>query len=129
MRVVFVRAAAELGSVHRRAPDKVLLYASRLFTRSEYSALRGKLMIRIGGDRSARSFKGPKGLILDLCVPSQHAEEASYHLLGRYEHWVGKHGIRKARLIFATQSIGCVLSFWTDWLLQRVKLLQLMRRS
>jgi hypothetical protein len=75
------------------------------------------------------SWARPKGLILDLCVPPEHAEDRIYHLLGRYDRWVEKHGARKARLIFAAQSVGCVLSFWTDWLLRRVKLFQLLRRS
>jgi hypothetical protein len=63
----------------------------------------------------------PKGLILDFCVPPEHAEEAAYHLLGRYEHWVEKHGARKGRAIFAAQSVACAFSFWTDWLLRRLK--------
>jgi hypothetical protein len=72
----------------------------------------------------------PKGLILDLCMPPELAEHRVHALLVAYdERWIPKYGPRLARAIFAAQSLGSVLSFWTDWLMQRLKLLEILRRS
>jgi hypothetical protein len=70
----------------------------------------------------------PKGFGVDLLLPPDRAEDVLFNLLGRYEYWVQQHGAIKARIIFATQSFGCVLNFWTEWLLRRVKLLKLLRK-
>jgi hypothetical protein len=56
-------------------------------------------------------------------MPPDRAEEALFNILGRYDYWVAKYGFRKARVIFATQSAGAVITFWADWLLR------LLRRS
>lgn len=71
----------------------------------------------------------PRGFLIDLLMPPDRAEDALYNILARYEYWVAKHGERKARLIFITQSIGAIVTFWSDWLLQRAKLLRLLRPS
>jgi hypothetical protein len=49
--------------------------------------------------------------------------------LSRYDHWVEVHGKRWARIIFYVQSTGSILTFWTDWLLKRVKLLKMFASS
>jgi hypothetical protein len=64
-----------------------------------------------------------------LCMPPDRAEEALYNILGRYDYWFRKHGALKARMIFATQSFGAILTFWADWLLRRIKLLCFLRPS
>jgi hypothetical protein len=61
--------------------------------------------------------------------PPERAEEAVFNILGRYDYWLAQHGVRTARVIFMMQSVGAVLSFWTDWLLRRLKLLDFLRRS
>jgi hypothetical protein len=71
----------------------------------------------------------PKGFMIDALMPPADAEEALYNILGRYEHWVEKYGQRKARFISFTQSAGAVLTFWADWAMKRLKLLQHIRRS
>jgi hypothetical protein len=71
----------------------------------------------------------PKGFVLDLLMPADRAEDALFNILGRYDYWVEKHGAFRARCIFITQSLGAVLSFWTDWLLKRAKLLRFLRPS
>jgi hypothetical protein len=70
----------------------------------------------------------PKGFVIDLLLPPDRADDVLFNLLEQYGYWVEKHGSIKSRLIFASQSFGCVLSFWTDWLLRRVKLLVLLRK-
>jgi hypothetical protein len=65
--------------------------------------------------------RAPRGIIVDLCMPPERAEEVLYNMLGRYEHWVQRHGDRRARMIFTTQSIGAVISFWSDWAIKRVR--------
>jgi hypothetical protein len=78
---------------------------------------------------AAQENIAPKGLLIDLLMPPDRAEEALFNILGRNDYWVAKHGVRKARLIFNTQSAGAVITFWADWLLRRVKLPALLRRS
>jgi hypothetical protein len=71
----------------------------------------------------------PKGFLIDLLMPPDRAEDALFNILRRYDYWVEKHGAVRARCIFVTQSLGAVLSFWTDWLLKRAKLLRFLRPS
>jgi hypothetical protein len=71
----------------------------------------------------------PKGFLLDAFLPSELADEALYHTLGRYPYWVAKHGPAKARLIFATQSFGSIIRYWTDWVLKRFEVVRSLRRS
>jgi hypothetical protein len=70
----------------------------------------------------------PKGFLVGRLVPPERAEDVLFNLLGRYDHWLQKHGAVKARIIFGVQSFGCILSFWAEWLLRRVKLLVLLRK-
>lgn len=79
--------------------------------------------------KGGRGLRRPKGFIVDLLMPPDRAEDALFNILGRYDYWVEKHGTLKARCIFMTQSLGAVLSFWTDWLLKRAKLLRFLRPS
>jgi hypothetical protein len=72
-----------------------------------------------------REQHAPRGLLIDMCMPPDRAEDVIYNLLGRYDHWVEKHGERWARIIFFLQSAGSIGTFWTDWLLKRVKLLKM----
>jgi hypothetical protein len=71
----------------------------------------------------------PSGLLVDMLMPPDRAEEALVNIFGRYQYWVDKHGRHKARIIFAMQSIGCVITFWADWAMKRLGLLNLVRRS
>ena len=71
----------------------------------------------------------PGGLLIDMLMPPDRAEDIVYNLLGRYYHWVEKHGPRLARTIFYMQSAGAIFSFWTDWTLKRVKLLKMLVSS
>jgi len=71
----------------------------------------------------------PKGFLIDLLMPPNRAEEALVNILGRYDYWFEHHGPLKARWIFLAQSLGAVLSFWTDWLLKRANLLRFLRPS
>jgi hypothetical protein len=73
----------------------------------------------------AEQRRAPRGLLIDLCMPPDRADDVIYNLLGRYEHWVEKHGPRWARVIFFLQSAGSILTFWSDWMLKRVKLLKM----
>lgn len=72
-----------------------------------------------------RDANAPRGLLIDLFMPPDRAEDVVYNLLARYEYWVEKHGVRLARLVFFTQSVGSVVTFWCDWLLKRLKLLKM----
>jgi hypothetical protein len=77
--------------------------------------------------RSSATFASPlapRGLLVDMCMPPDRAEDVLYNLLGRYDHWVEKHGARWARVIFFAQSAGSILTFWTDWAMKRLKLLK-----
>ncbi len=67
----------------------------------------------------------PRGLLIDMCMPPDRAEDVLYNLLGRYDHWLQVHGRRWARIIFHLQSAGSILTFWSDWLLKRAKLLKM----
>jgi hypothetical protein len=71
----------------------------------------------------------PKGFVVDWLLPPDRAEEVLVNILGRYPYWEEKYGFRKARVIFVTQSLGSILSYWSDWLLRRLKLLTLFTRS
>jgi hypothetical protein len=73
--------------------------------------------------------KVPKGFLLDAFLPSDLAEEALYAILDRHPHWVAKYGARKAAFIFVTQSLGCIIRFWVDWILKRFEILRSPRRS
>ena len=64
-----------------------------------------------------------------MFLPPDRAEDSLYNILGRYDYWVAKHGERKARVIFTVQSVGAIITFWSDWLLQRVKLLSFLKPS
>jgi curved DNA-binding protein CbpA len=75
--------------------------------------------------RSQSSQTPPRGFWVDLLLPPDRADDVLFNLLGRYDYWVQKHGFPKGRIIFAVQLFGCVLSFWTEWLL---KLLALLRK-
>jgi hypothetical protein len=68
-------------------------------------------------------------LLIDLLIPPDRAEDMLSNLLGGYDRWVEKYGARTARRIFVALSAWAVLTYWTDWLLRRVKLLELLRRS
>jgi hypothetical protein len=65
-----------------------------------------------------------RGLLVDLFMPPDRADDVLYNLLGRYDYWIEKHGVRWARVIFFVQSAGSIVTFWTDWLLKRLKLLK-----
>jgi hypothetical protein len=67
----------------------------------------------------------PRGLIVDLLLPPDRAEDVLYNLLARYEYWLEKHGARWARIIFFTQSALAIGMFWTDWAMKRLKLLKM----
>jgi hypothetical protein len=71
-----------------------------------------------------RAQRAPRGLLIDLCLPPDRADDVIYNLLSRYDHWVEKHGPRWARVIFFSQSAGSIVTFWTDWLMKRLKLLK-----
>jgi hypothetical protein len=85
---------------------------------------------KLGGvEMHVKEPRRPKGFLLDLLLPPDRAEEALFNILGRYDYWVQKYGALRARCIFTTQSLGVVLTFWADWLLNRVKLLRFLRPS
>jgi hypothetical protein len=66
---------------------------------------------------------------MGLVGPAKPAHANKRYLLhGRYDYWVAQHGARRARVIFAMQSVGAVVSFWSDWLLRRLKLVELLTR-
>jgi hypothetical protein len=71
-----------------------------------------------------RERHAPRGLLVDLFMPPDRAEDALYNLLGRYDYWVEVHGVRWARIIFYLQSAGSIVTFWTDWAMKRLKLLK-----
>jgi len=71
----------------------------------------------------------PRGFLVDWLLPPDRAEEVLVNFLERYPYWVEKHGVRRARVIFVTQSLGSIASYWTDWLLRRLKLLTLLIRT
>jgi len=75
--------------------------------------------------KQRRAPHSPRGLLIDLFMPPDRAEDVIYNLLGRYDHWVEAHGPRWARIIFYLQSVGSIVTFWTDWMLKRVKLLKM----
>jgi hypothetical protein len=81
------------------------------------------------GHTLVRQKAAPKGLLIDLLIPPDRADDMLNNLLGAYDRWVEKYGARTARRIFVAQSVLVVLTYWTDWLLRRVKLLKLLRRS
>src|SRR5262245_24026699 len=85
-----------------------------------------KTYARVTKDQGVQA--APKGFLIDLLLPPDRAEDALFNILGRYDYWVAKHGVRRARVIFVTQSIFAVISYWSDWLLKRLKLLDLLRR-
>jgi hypothetical protein len=68
----------------------------------------------------------PRGLLVDMLMPPDRAEDVLHNLLGRYDYWVEKHGARWARVIFFAQSAGSILTFWTDWAMKRLKLLKML---
>jgi hypothetical protein len=99
----------------------VLTVCTSLLTWSTY-----RHMSRLNLKEASRSTaKCPSGLLVDLLMPPDRAEDILYNLLGRYDYWVAGHGQRWARVIFFIQSIGAVLTFWSDWALKRLKLLKL----
>jgi hypothetical protein len=75
------------------------------------------------------SAASPPGLLIDLLMPPDRAEDVLYNIQGRFGYWCEKHGRRRARLIFLSQSLIAVCCFWIDWTLQRLKLLRRHRRS
>jgi hypothetical protein len=86
--------------------------------------LKFNITVSVDASRSA-----PKGFLIDLLMPPERAEDALVNILRRYDVWVEKYGDRTARVVFTTQSFGVILSFYTEWLLRRIKLLELLRRS
>ena len=80
-------------------------------------------------DDSLRVEAPPQGRLIDWTIPPEHAEDRVLQLLRGYERWVGKYGERTARRMFLIHSVGAVIEFWTDWLLKRLKLLDLLRRG
>jgi hypothetical protein len=67
------------------------------------------------GYRSERT--GPKGLLLDMLIPSARSEDMLLTLSEAFERrWLPKYGIRKARLIFFVQSTGAIIGYWIGWL-------------
>jgi hypothetical protein len=87
------------------------------------------LMAEIVSPTSRSGNTAPKGFLVDLLMPPDRADDALLNILGGYDRWVKKYGIRTARRMFMTHSAGTVLTFWTDWLLRRIKLLEMWRRS
>jgi hypothetical protein len=62
------------------------------------------------------TYKPPKGLLIDLLVPPERAGDMVSNLLEAFNaRWVVKYGHKRARFIFATQSVFCVLCFWGEW--------------
>jgi hypothetical protein len=87
-----------------------------------------KFKLRVIRQVLAPIFKkadAPRGLLIDMLMPPDRAEDVLYNLLGRYDHWVEVHGPRWARIIFYLQSAGSIITFWADWLLKRLKLLKM----
>jgi hypothetical protein len=76
-----------------------------------------------------RAHARPKGLLIDLLVPYDRADDILFNLLGRYDHWAEKYGHRWAKVMFTTQSIGVVLSFWLAWVKKYVKVFDFLRPS
>lgn len=71
----------------------------------------------------------PKGLIIDLLVPPERADDMLANLERAYdERWLPKYGARKARCIFLLQATGAVAGFWIDWVRQRLDLIKLFAR-
>jgi len=95
-------------------------FRHRVSKRKSYSMSKSK---------SSGVDKAPKGFLIDLLLPPDRAEDALFNLFGRYNYWVAKHGVRKARVIFTVQSIIVVITYWSDWVLKRLKLFDLFRRS
>ena len=103
-----------------------------LFLTFLLEVLTGKFALRNAYVPSAQktpATKVPKGFLIDWLLPPELAEEALFNILGRYPYWVEKYGYRKARFIFGSQSCRCVLDYWTDWLVRRLKLLTLLTRT
>lgn len=71
----------------------------------------------------------PKGLLIDALVPPERAEDALYNILGRYDYWVKKYGMQRARLIFFTQSFVFVVCYWTEWFVRLWKPARQSKRS
>ena len=72
----------------------------------------------------------PKGLLIDMFVSPERAPDMVFNLQQAFEErWTKVHGLHVARMIFLTQSIGVILSFWTAWLLKRARLLGFLRPS
>jgi hypothetical protein len=67
----------------------------------------------------------PKGLLIDLLVPPDQAEDRLLQLQKAFEErWVPKYGTRRARRMFVTQSIGSVIGFWINWMMKHLSLLK-----
>ncbi|KJC55483.1 hypothetical protein UB31_00445 [Bradyrhizobium sp. LTSP849] len=81
------------------------------------------------GNILSRSPRMPKGLIIDLLVPPERADDMLANLQRAYdERWLPKYGARKARRIFLLQATGAVAGFWIDWVRQRLDLIKLFAR-
>jgi hypothetical protein len=108
----------------------IAFFQRPVFEQIERVLFREILEIRvIMGTRKKRDRVAPKGFLVDLLMPPDRAEDALFNILDRYDYWVVRYGMPRARLIFFTQCAGAILTFWTDWLLRRVKLLEFLRRS
>jgi len=90
---------------------------------------RKQLLKDVAVKQASNEVTAPKGLLIDMLTPPAHAEEALANITARYEHWVAKYGQGHANRIFHSQCVGVVVTFWVDWAMKRLKLLQLMRPS
>jgi hypothetical protein len=71
----------------------------------------------------------PKGLLLDLLLPADQAEERVYNLTLAYAtRWLPKHGPRWAKTIFLVQCFGTISRFYFDAFLVKTGLLKTLER-
>jgi len=65
------------------------------------------------------------GFVIDLLVPAERAEDMLLMLQRAFEErWLPKYGFRRARYIFAVQSIGAVIGYWISWAKQYLSVLK-----
>jgi hypothetical protein len=119
----------ELERLRVEPPDDLRRVVERLRLHPDKTESQGALLVLtiLKIARSNAFHPTPKGFLIDLLLPPDRADDVLFNLLGRYDYWVDKHGRTRADIIFFTQSIGCILSFWTDWVLKRLKLIDLFR--
>jgi hypothetical protein len=71
---------------------------------------------------ASRKTPAPSGLLIDLLVPPERAEDMLLHLQKAFDRWSLKYGRRCARRMFAMHSIGAVVGFWIGWIRDRLDL-------